>query len=95
MSTLVRISDKQMRDILKQEGCDCSDNQWSRRGDHCTTQWIRCRGRMAWKRRNDEAYQRGLARLGHQHRKGQRKSTPCKECDTFLEQLRRENAKSA
>lgn len=89
----IKVTEAQLRILLQAEGCDCSDKQWSRRQEHCTVQWIRCRGRMGWKRCNDKEYQRGLAQLGHSHPahdKRNRKSPPCPECSRWLKQLDKE-----
>ena len=90
----MKITDQQLRLILRAEGCDCTDEQWKRRGDHCTKHWLRCRGRLLWKRHNDPVYQRNLAQLGHTHPAHDRryKGEPCQDCEQFLSEVRKERA---
>jgi hypothetical protein len=41
----VNLSQQQLQILVRAEGCDCTDEQWRRRGEHCTMQWARCIGR--------------------------------------------------
>jgi len=61
--TLVRLNKSQLQAICRAEGCDCTDKQWEKRGNACSIHWIRCRGRFAWKKKNDEKFRKALESL--------------------------------